>query len=638
VELNPETLRQVIPQGPGAYLFKDRSGRVIYVGKAKNLRKRVLSYFRPRDDLPNKTALMMKKAAGLDYIITSTENEAFILESNLIRKHMPRYNIVLRDDKRYPLLRFDLTEPYPRLSIARKIHKDGAFYFGPFSSSHSVRSTLKLIDRVFRLRKCKTKGLPKRSRPCLNYQMDLCLGPCTYPIPEPEYGEIVQQVRLFLEGRNRELMHRLKKDMSESSERLDFEAAAGIRDQIRAIEKTVERQHVVSQRMEDLDVIGLARKGDLFQSAILFVRRGALVGSRSFLLRDPWGSAGDVMEAFLKQYYLREAFMPEKILISEPIEEAAAIMEWLREMKKNSLPPPAGRPGRHKRGAAVTIHRPLRGEKQRLVHMAVENAKNLLKGHLERHGEDLLIRVQRALKLKKVPRFIEGFDISNFRGDTAVGTIVSFVDGAPHGPGCRNYKIKAVEGIDDYGMMAELAGRRAAKGHMPDLFLVDGGKGHLSVVKKVLDQAFGAHSALIEEPAPGQADSDIPEVISIAKPDERRQEKSDKIYIPGRKNPITLRPDDPVLHLMMRVRDEAHGRAVSYHRRLRRKKLTESELDFIPGIGMKRRKILLQHFKNIDAIAKASPDALAGAPGIDRYLAKSIFTFFEQRGQKKGKK
>jgi len=602
------------------------------VGKAKNLRKRVLSYFRPTDYLPNKTALMMKKAASLDYIITSTENEAFILEGNLVRKHMPRYNIILRDDKRYPLLRLDLNEPYPRLNITRKIHKDGALYFGPFSSSNSVRSTLKLIDHVFRLRKCKSKGLPKRTRPCLNYQMDLCLGPCTYDIPGPEYQEIVQQVRLFLEGRNRELISRLKRDMSESADRLDFEAAGDIRDQIRAIEKTVERQHVVSQRMEDQDVIGLARKGDLFQSVILFVRRGSLVGSRSFLLRDTWGSAGDVMEAFLKQYYSREAFMPEKILLSEPIEDVAAIMEWLREMKEKSFPAPAGRPGRHGRGAAVRIHRPFRGEKHRLVQMAVENAKNLLKGHSEGQTEDLLRRAQRALKLKRVPRFIEGLDISNFHGDTAVGTIVSFVDGAPHGPGCRNYKIRAVEGIDDYGMTAELAERRVAKGQLPDLFLVDGGKGHLSVVKKVLDRTFRANAA------PREANSHIPEVISIAKPDESRQEKSDKIYVQGRKNFITLSPDDPVLHLMMRVRDEAHGRAVSYHRRLTRKKLTGSTLDLIPGIGIKRRKILLKYFKDIVAIARASPDELAVVPGIDLYLAKSIFSFFEQRGEKRGKK
>jgi excinuclease ABC subunit C len=270
--------------------------------------------------------------------------------------------------------------------------------------------------------------------------------------------------------------------------------------------------------------------------------------------------------------------------------------------------------------------------------MAVENAKNLLKGQSERQREDLLRRAQRALKLKKVPRFIEGLDISNFQGDTAVGTIVSFVDGAPHGPGCRHYRIRAVEGIDDYGMMAELAERRAAKGPLPDLFLVDGGKGHLSVVKKVLDRTLRADSASKEEAGPEGADSHIPEVIAIAKPDESRQENSDKLYVEGRKNVVTLSPDDPVLHLMMRVRDEAHRRAVSYHRRLARKKMTGSALDLIPGIGIKRRKLLLKYFKDIDAIAAASPEALATVPGINRSLAESIFSFFEQRGEKGVKK
>ncbi len=609
-ELDPERLRGILQDRPGVYMFKEVSGRVIYVGKAKSLKKRVLSYFKPLADLPHKTFLMMKKAAGLDFIITSTEQEAFILESSLVKKLMPRYNIVLRDDKQYPCLRLDVREPYPRLRIARKIRKDGAIYFGPFSSANSVRSTLKVIDRVFQLRKCKGRGLPKRTRPCLNYQMDRCLGPCASNIAESEYGEILRQVRLFLEGRNRELIGQLKRDMGEAAEKLDFEKAAGIRDQISAIGRTIERQHVVSQRLEDQDIIGLAQSGGLYQVVILFVRKGYLVGSRDYLLRDRGASASEIIEAFLKQYYPREAFIPKQVLISDPIEDILAITECLSDLADRK----------------IVIHRPSKGEKLRLVKMAVANAESLLAGHSAWEKEDLMGLVQAALGLERTPRFIEGLDISNLHGDKAVGTIVSFVDGLPHKAGYRNYRLRTVNGIDDYGMMAELVERRVAKGDLPDLFLVDGGKGHLSAVKRVVDRQD--HSGATGDG--GGAYPDVPEVISIAKPDEERQEKYDKIYVPGRKNPLRLREDHAVLLLMMRIRDEAHRRAISYHRKLRQKGVRESYLDLIPNIGIRRKKLLLKHFKDINAIAEASLDDLAEVPGISRSLAGNIFSYFRR--------
>ena len=596
-ELEPERLRQTLPDSPGVYCFKDLSGRVIYVGKAKNIKKRVLSYFRSHDDMSSKTALMMKKACGLDFILTSTEQEAFILESSLIKKYMPRYNVILRDDKQYPCLRLDINDSYPRLSMVRRIKKDGAVYFGPFSSANAVRSTRKTIDRVFKLRKCRGTGLPKRTRPCLNYQMDRCLGPCTNDVPVAEYSDIVKQVRLFLDGRNRELIGHLKKEMAETADNLDFEKAAGIRDQIRAIEKTVERQHVVSQRLEDQDVIGLSQEEDLYQVVNLFVRKGYVVGSRNYFFKVPGGSPSEVMEAFLKQYYSREALIPEQILISEQIGDVVPISKWLGDLA----------------GRKVVIHGPLKGEKLRLVKMAISNAENLLAGRLDSYDEDLINLVQRHLKLKKSPRFIEGLDISNLQGDLAVGSVVSFVDGLPHRSGYRNYRIKAVDGIDDYGMMTELVERRIARGQPPDLFLVDGGKGHLACVKNVLDRRLSA---------------DTTEVVSIAKPDSNRQEKYDKIYLPGRKNPLALRPDNPVLLLMMRVRDEAHRRAISYHRKLRGQKLKGSELDRIPGIGEKRRNKLLRYFGDIHAVAGAGRDALLDAPDITESLADKILLFF----------
>jgi excinuclease ABC subunit C len=599
-DLNPDSLRHLLPDAPGVYQFKDRLGRVIYVGKAKSLKKRVLSYFRTSSELPHKTALMMRRASGLDYLLTSTEKEAFILEDNLVKKYMPRYNVVLRDDKRYPCLRLDISEPYPHLSIVRRIKKDGALYFGPFSSANSVRSTLKFIERVFQIRKCKTRGLPKRTRPCLNYEMARCLGPCSLDIPVSKYREMVQQVRLFLEGRNRELIDKLRKKMVEVGERLEFEKAARIRDQIRAIEKTVERQHVVSARMEDEDVIGLAEKDRMYQLIILFVRKGSLIGSRDYIFNNQPGVSSEVMEGFLKQYYHREAFIPKRILVSEPVEDLLPIAEWLSDLA----------------GHKVGIHRPRRGEKLRLVEMAVANAENLLTGRSKSQKEDLISSVQSVLKLKRPPNYIEGLDISNLQGDEAVGTIVSFIDGLPHRSGYRNYRIKAVNGIDDYAMMAELVERRVSKGQLPDLFLVDGGKGHLAVVKRVLDR---------------QETLDVPEVISIAKQDDKRMERSDKIYAPKRKNPIGLRADHPVLLLMMRIRDEAHRRAITYHRRLRGKSLKESELDLIPGIGAKRKRLLLRHFKDINVVAEVTLDTLARVPGINRRLANNIFSFFHRK-------
>ncbi|MBW2110594.1 MAG: excinuclease ABC subunit UvrC [Deltaproteobacteria bacterium] len=603
-------LQKTLPEGPGVYSFLDATDRVIYVGKAKNLRKRVRSYFIPKPDPSTKTARMMKRAHGLNFILTSTEQEAFILESSLIKKFMPRYNIILRDDKQYPCLRLDIKEPYPRLAVVRRIERDGALYFGPFSSANAMRRTRRIIDRVFKLRKCRTRRLRQRGRPCLNFQMDRCLAPCSREIPVREYGEVVRQVRLFLEGRNLELIQGLKRDMEGAAAALDFEKAALIRDQINALQRTVERQHVVSHRLEDQDVIGLARNGDLHQVALLFVRKGYLTGTRGFLFRDPSALPSEVMEAFLKQYYARQALIPRTILISEPTDEADSIGKWLSEQT----------------GGRVVIHWPRRGEKRRLTDMAVANAENLLRSHKEASVEDTLAQVQSLLGLKRIPRRIEGLDISNLHGDMAVGTVVSFVDGEPHPQGYRNYRIRRSSGIDDYGMMAEMVERRLKKGGLPDLFLVDGGKGHLSAVSRVIDRHTSSVSV---SGASGSENSfEPPEVISIAKADESRREKGEKIYIPGRKNPLVLKADHPVLLLMMRIRDESHRRAVTYHRGLRKRNFTRSDLDSIPGIGKIKKQQLLLHFRGIDAIYNAELEELKQAPGISSGLAERIFSFF----------
>jgi excinuclease ABC subunit C len=596
-DLDIETLRSRLPEGPGVYLFKDLSGAVIYVGKAKNLKKRVLSYYRQAGELPQKTSLMMHRARSLEYILTSNEKEAFILESNLIKKHLPRYNIILRDDKQYPWLRLAAEEDYPNLTIVRKPRKDGALYFGPFSSAGSVRSTMKLIDRIFDLRKCRSRTVPGRSRPCLNFQLNRCLGPCSEKIPPSKYKEVVEQVRLFLEGRSMELLKFLKKSMESAAQNLDFERAAKIRDQIKSVERTIERQNVVAPKMGDQDVIGLARENGAFLVALLQVRDGYLTGSREFLLKSPGGSgsARDVLGAFLKQHYPREPFVPKHILISEVVEDMKSIAGWISDVAGNR----------------VFIEKPSRGEKLRLVKMAVANAENLLKNRLEASGEDLIRSARSALLLDRLPRSMEGIDISNISGDMAVGSVVAFVDGLPHKEGYRNYRIKEVEGVDDYAMMAELVTRRLSAGPPPDLFLVDGGKGHLQAVKKVVDRLRPAN-------APGLA--------AIAKGNDTGE--TDKIFIPNRKNPLPFKEGHPVLLLLMRIRDEAHRRAVGYHRKLRAKGLRLSDLDRIPGIGPGRKRLLLKHFGSLEAIAGAETEALAEVPGISTTLAREISRFF----------
>jgi excinuclease ABC subunit C len=605
IEIDHGVLKSELPEAPGVYLFKDASGHVIYVGKAKNLKKRVLSYFKSGPDSSPKTALMIGKASGLDYILTATENEAFILESSLIKGHMPKYNIILRDDKQYPCLRLDIKEAYPRLAIVRKIKKDGAIYFGPFSSSHSVKSTLRLIDRVFRLRKCKTGVLSKKARPCLNFQLGRCLGPCAYEVTDNVYRKIVAQVRLLLEGRNNELLKQLIEDMRQLADHENFEEAAEIRDQISAVKRTLERQHVVSSRLEDLDVIGLAYKDNRYQMVVQFVRKGYLTASRNHSFKDTAASPSEVMEAFLKQYYSQSVFLPKHILISEPVEDLDSIIEWISAIA----------------GEKISISRPMRGEKLSMIKMAVSNAEDALIRAEQQPDVDILELARSCLNLNSTPERIECLDISNLQGRMAVGTAASFLNGKPFRAGYRNYKINKVEGINDYAMMSELVARHLLGAQPPDLLVLDGGKGHLLAGNKAIE---------------GLALQKRPEIISIAKADERKGEKADKIYLTGRKNPVVLRCDHPVLLLLMHIRDEAHRRAVSYHRKLRKNEMEKSQLDLIPGIGPGKKRLLLKEFGSIDVLSRARPEDMALVRGISKTLAQNIADFFLQKAEGEG--
>lgn len=394
--------------------------------------------------------------------------------------------------------------------------------------------------------------------------------------------------------------------MQSASEQLDFEKAALIRDQLRAVETTIERQNVVSTKMEDQDVIGLAQAEARTHLVILFVRKGVLLGSRDYIFKNRDVSSSEILEAFLKQFYSQQSFIPKQILISELLQDLPPLTDWISDLA----------------GKRVSIHCPLRGEKRRLVRMAITNARDLLTTHTEAHDEDLMSLTKSALRLKNTPRTMEGLDISSFHGDFAVGTIVSFVEGHPHKPGYRNYRINGIEGIDDYGMMAEVVFKRLSHGQPPDLFVVDGGKGHLLAVKKAMDEFNG------------QRKSDL---VAIAKADERKKSGMDKIYIVGRKNPLSLKEDDPVRLLLMRIRDEAHRRAISYHRKLRSKSYKSSELDQIPGIGPKKRVLLLAYFGDVDTICSATNQDLVAVPGISPLLAKNILTFCAQRNRKENK-
>jgi excinuclease ABC subunit C len=601
--MDPNTIRTNMPEKPGVYLFKDNTDTVVYVGKAKNLKKRVLTYFKPFSELPHKTALMMKNARSIDHIITATENEAFILENSLIKKHLPRYNIIFQDDKQYPCLRLSIKEPYPRLQVVRRIKKDGALYFGPFSSAFSMRRTLQFIDRTFQLRKCRGSGLTKRTRPCLNGQLGRCLGPCTYDISTTDYGLIVQHVRLFLEGRNPTLLKQLKANMTSASEQLHFEEAARIRDMIRSIEKTIERQNVVSPRLEDQDAIGIARNDGVFQLVILFIRKGYLTGSRNYIFREKDSSPSDILEAFLKQYYTRERFISKQILISDPVEDLISIKNWLSDLA----------------GKNVTIHRPKRGDKYRVCQLAVSNAEDLLNRNIIPLKENLMEQAKSILNLRKIPKTIEGLDISNLHGDLPVGAVVSFVDGVPFKSGYRNYRIKKVDNIDDYGMMAELVSRRLSRGNLPDIFLIDGGKGHLMAAWRAMKNF------------PGQKK---PEVVAIAKAREEGPAKTDKVYLHGRKNPLPLRQDHPILLLLMHIRDEAHRRAIRHHRGLRAKQTGLSELDGIPGIGPKRKKILLEQFGSLTGVLDAPIEDIASLPGMNQSLARNILRILGKQAEK----
>jgi excinuclease ABC subunit C len=598
--LDDEQLPDLLPESPGVYLFRDVSGHTLYVGKAKSLRKRLLSYLKPIGTQPQKTVIMLRKAKGLDLIITASEKEAFLLESNLIKKYLPRYNVVLRDDKRYPCIVMDIKTAFPRLRLARRIKRDGNLYFGPFSSAQAVRQTLNAVGKIFPLRKCKGQTVKKRLRPCINYQIRRCLGPCAYEVPGETYGEVVTKVRLFLEGKNDELITNLQSEMEIAAGNLDFERAARLRDQIQAVQKTAEKQHITSPRIGNQDIVGLACEEGLFQVVVIFARSGSIIGSQNYPIKNPGGTEEEVMESFLKQYYSTCLFIPRTILVSLPLEDAGSIARWFSQIS----------------GKKINIRHPLRGKGRRLTSMAVENARSLLHSMLGESRGDLLSELKSIMGLKEYPRMIEALDISSLGGKNAVGAIAAFSGDNRHPSRYRNYLIKTVEGVDDYGMMAEVITRRIKEGDLPDLFVLDGGRGHLETVRRLMEE---------------KGIDPLPAFLAIAKPDSGKGEVIEKLYISGRKNPLLLARNQPLFQLLIRMRDEVHRRAISYHRKLRSKKLMESELDNITGIGPHRKKMLLTIFGDAVSVFEAGEERLAQLPGIGKVIAKRIIAGYSEK-------
>lgn len=590
-----------ISSGPGVYLMKDDRGKIIYVGKAANLRKRLSSYFIRQSHPDLKTGVLVGQIAAFETIVTPSENEALILESTLIKKHRPRYNILLKDDKRYPSIRIDITSDYPCLQVVRKTGNDKALYFGPYTSPGSVRDTIKIINKAFKLRKCQSGEVAPRSRPCLNYQMGLCLGPCCYPVDQRAYREMVDEVRMFLNGRVNDLIRKFTSEMTAAAEKQAFEEAARLRDKIFALKNTVEKQVAVTTDFVDRDVIAIARNEMMAVVVALMVRNGFLQAARQFIFKDTISSDHEIIDAFVKQYYGKSDYIPKEIIVPLHLEDEAIVAGWMGEI----------------RGAAVHIIVPQRGDKLRLLSMAVENAQTRLTRIMDEMaaGADLLAGLARRLQLKAPPRRIECFDNSGMAGSNLVSARVVFMDGRPEKKSYRKYIIKTVDLQDDYASMNEVLERRFKKSNqnadLPDMLMVDGGRGQLNIAVSVMAR-LGLKDAF--------------PIIGIAKKDVDRNEPADKIYLPGRVNPVNFGKDMEALFLLQRIRDEAHRFAIAFHRQKRGKTALHSALDDIPGIGKTRKAALMRKFGSFQKLRGASVDELTETPGINLDLARAILS------------
>ena len=587
------------PHSPGVYLMKNARGKIIYVGKAKDLKKRLASYFISKQQPDTKTAALIEMIISFDLVITASDHEAFILEANLIKEHNPKYNVILKDGKNYPLLRIDMNESYPAIQRVRNIKNDHALYFGPYSSSLSVKRTLKQIQKIFKLRKCQNIQFENRSRPCLNYQIKACLGPCCNEVDPSEYKKQVKDAILFLRGKSRQVVKRLRDEMKVHAGVQEFEKAAEKRDAIFAIENIMEKQVVVCPDMRDRDVMGLAWDKGKAVVTVMMVRSGLLIDTVHYPLDLGFKEPDEVLAAFVDQYYGKTRFLPVSVLLSQRIENSGEIEDRLTQ----SL------------GKRVMVHFPERGEKKSLVNMALVNASQELEKILLREEEDQasLVLLKSLMGMENLPRRIECFDNSNISGQDPVSSMVVFTNGRPDKAAYRKYIIKGIQFQDDYAYMYQVLERRFSKTKeemvWPDLLVVDGGKGQLGMALAVLtDLGLDRSFAL----------------AGLAKRDKAKGEAFDKIYVPGRSNPLNIGQAKKALYLLERVRDEAHRFAITFQRKRREKRGALSILDSIPGLGPKKKKMLLTRYKGIGNMKKASLEELVALPGITGYLAKRL--------------
>lgn len=588
-----------LPSRPGVYLFKDSANRVLYVGKAGNLRSRVRAHFGSSADLSVKEQQIQNHVTNIEFIVTDSEQQALILECTLIKKYHPRNNVSLRDDKAFPYLRVDLKEPWPRVNITRRWQKDDARYFGPFASTGSVRETLRLLKRLFPFRSCKRDITGRSTRPCLEYHMRRCLGPCTGKVGHGEYVDVIKDVILFLEGRQDAVVRELKRKMAEASEELQYERAAWLRDQIQAVESVIEGQRLAAAVRGNLDAIALAQSGNLANVEVFFVRNSRLVGREHFAVEGVGGeTVGRVMTSFVKQYYASVPAVPPLILLQHPLEDEEVITRWLRA----------------ERGSVVTIRVARRGARRRLISVVAENARRgleMLKLKQDYSAEAktaALVELRTELSLPANPERIECYDISNIQGVLAVGSMVVFENGQPKPSQYRRFRIKTVKGADDYAMLKEVLRRRFVRASaggekwavMPDLVLIDGGKGQLNAALEVMRE-LGIKVS----------------VASLAK-------EREEVFLPGISDSIIMPPTSPGRRLIQKVRDEAHRFAIGYHRKLRQKHGVISVLDGIPGIGAKKRRALIRRFGSVRGIKSATVDELRTVPGITTKLAEML--------------
>jgi len=594
-----------LPTSPGVYLMRDADGVIIYVGKARNLRQRVRTYFGTAGDGRYHVKFLMAKVADLEVMLTDTEKEALLLENTLIKQHRPRYNLDLKDDKTYFSLRLDPSEEFPRFSIVRKAPRDGARYFGPYASASAARQVLQQLTRMFPLRHYPFKTCMARKRPCLYHQIGQCSAPCHKLISPADYDALVQGAILFLEGKNRELTAQFRRRMDEAAAELRYEEAARWRNLLRSIEVTVEKQKVVT-RGGDCDVVGFHRDGGRLELALLFIRGGVLGGSRLYGLQWELDDAEGIA-AFLRQHYVEGCVIPDEILLPLEIEESAALAELLGDL----------------RGKKLVIACPQRGIKRELAELACKNAAAALRERDEAAAgiQATLADLQQRLHLSRLPRRIECYDISTIQGRHSVGSGVVFSDGRPDKAHYRRYRIREVAGQDDFAMLSEVFGRRfrpekIEQEGVPDLVVVDGGIGQLNAAHEIV-RLLGLEGRF--------------DLVSLAKSRTERapasatvEKSAERVFLPGRRNPVVLRQNSSALLLLAAIRDEAHRFAIEYHRTVRGKEGIASGVERLPGIGPKRRTALLQHFGSLQRLKEASMEEIAAVAGMNRTLAAKL--------------